>query len=60
MAISRERIERFNPVTDVLDVLLRDEDIKRLQEELGIPEQDGFSTKSREQKLKDIEKYIRS
>ena len=36
MAISRERIERFNPVTDVLDVLLRDEDIKRLQEELGI------------------------
>lgn len=60
MTISRERIERFNPVADVLDVLLRDEDIKRLQEELGIPEQDGFSTKSREQKLKDIEKYIRS
>lgn len=60
MAISRERIERFNPVTDVLDVLLRDEDIKRFQEELGMPPQDGSDTKSREQKLKDIEKYIRS
>lgn len=60
MTISRERIERFNPVTDVLDILLRDEDIKRLQEELGMPQQDGFDTKSREQKLKDIEKYVRS
>jgi hypothetical protein len=47
MAISRERIERFNPVADVLDVLLRDEDIKRLQEQLGMPQEDGSDTKSR-------------
>lgn len=60
MTISRERIEKFNVVTDVLDKILREEDIKRLQEELGIQQQDGSKTQSREQKLEEIAKYIRS
>lgn len=60
MAISRERIEKFNVVTDVLDKILREEDIKRLQAELSIQQQDGSSTQTREQQLEEIAKYIRS
>lgn len=55
--ISRERIDKFNPVTDVLDKLLRDEDIKRINEERGILQQDGMT---REEKLQDIAKYLAS
>lgn len=59
MAISKERIEKFNPVKDVLEKLLRDEDIKKLQQQLGIQTQDETSP-SRETQLNDIAKYLAS
>lgn len=55
--ISKERIEKFNPVKDVLDKLLRDEDIKTLQQQLGIQAQNGTS-QSREAQLNEIAKSL--
>lgn len=55
--ISKERIDNFNPVTDVLDKILRAEDIRKLQQQLGIQTQDGI-IQSREAQLNEIAKYL--
>lgn len=57
--ISKERIDNFNPVTDVLDKILRDEDIKQLQQQLGIQTQDGVEA-DRITKLNELAKYLGS
>lgn len=57
--ISKERIDNFNPVTDVLDKILRDEDIKKLQQQLGIQTQDGVEA-DRITKLNELAKYLAS
>ncbi len=56
MTISRERIEKFNVVTDVLDKILREEDIKRLRQELGMPQES--TNLSKEQQLENIVAYL--
>lgn len=59
MAISKERIDNFNPVTDVLDKILRDEDIKKLQQQLGVQTQDGVEA-DRITKLNELAKHLAS